>query len=200
MQAVVIRVTSATTLMYSHGRGARGAVAGLDIGRRVVTHVAQTGKTKRLPMLIPLIIHILPYRPHPTDPCLCNPASTRSPPPLVIIPLRSVIVLPTSSTSIVHPLVCWAAPRSSNVASSSSNDAPSRSRGRARSSSDAPRSPRGAPSKSRAAPGSLREAPSSSMGMKMIGGMMMLAISSWLKPQEPLVARPLVPRHTQLPR
>ena len=124
------RVTSATTLMYSHGRGARGAVAGLDIGRRVVTHVAQTGKTKRLPMLIPLIIHILPYRPHPTDPCLCNPASTRSPPPLVIIPLRSVIVLPTSSTSIVHPLVCWAAPRSSNVASSSSNDAPSRSRGR----------------------------------------------------------------------
>ena len=88
------------------------------------------GKTKRLPMLIPLIIHILPYRPHPTDPCLCSPASTCSPPPLVIIPLRSVIVLPTSSTSIVHPLVCWAAPRSSNVASSSSNDAPSRSRGR----------------------------------------------------------------------
>ena len=60
-----IRVTSATTLMYSHGRGARGAVAGLDISRRVVTHVAQTGKTKRLPMLIPLIIHILPYRPTP---------------------------------------------------------------------------------------------------------------------------------------
>ena len=60
-----IRVTSATTLMYSHGRGARGAVAGLDIGRRVVTHVAQSGKTKRLPMLIPLIIHILPYRPTP---------------------------------------------------------------------------------------------------------------------------------------
>ena len=29
---------------------------------------------------------------------------------------------------------------------------------------------------------------------------MMLAISSWLKPQAPLVARPLVPRHTQLPR
>ena len=83
-----IRVTSATTLMYSHGRGARGAVAGLDISRRVVTHVAQTGKTKRLPMLIPLIIHILPYRPHPTDPCLCNPASTRSPPPLVIISLQ----------------------------------------------------------------------------------------------------------------
>ena len=119
-----------STLMHSHGRGARGAVSGLDIGRRVVTHVAQTGNTQRLPMLIPLIIHILPYRPHPTDPCLCNPASTRSPPPLVIIPLRSVIVLPTSSTSIVHPLVCWAAPRSSNVASSSSNDAPSRSRGR----------------------------------------------------------------------
>ena len=113
-----IRVTSDPTLLYSHGRGTRGAVA-----------VAQSGKTKRLPVLIPLIIHILPYRPHPTDPCLCNPASTRSPPPLVIIPLRSVIVLPTSSTSIVHPLVCWAAPRSSNVASSSSNDAPSRSRG-----------------------------------------------------------------------
>ena len=75
MQAVVIRVTSATTLMYSHGRGARGAVAGLDIGRRVVTHVAQTGNTQRLPMLIPFIIHIRPYRPHPTDPCLCNPAS-----------------------------------------------------------------------------------------------------------------------------
>ena len=59
------------------------------------------GKTKRLPMLLPLIIHILPYRPHPTDPCLCSPASTCSPPPLVIIPLRSVIVLPTSSISIV---------------------------------------------------------------------------------------------------
>ena len=28
-----IRVTSATTLIHSHGRGARGAVAALDIGR-----------------------------------------------------------------------------------------------------------------------------------------------------------------------
>ena len=47
MQAVVIRVTSATTLMHSHGRGARGAVAGLDIGRRVVTQVWGDWATSR---------------------------------------------------------------------------------------------------------------------------------------------------------
>ena len=74
-----------------------------------------------------------PYPPLPPPPHRSLPLQSSvyafSPPPLVIIPLRSVIVLPTSSTSIVHPLVCWAAPRSSNVASSSSNDAPSRSRG-----------------------------------------------------------------------
>ena len=98
------------------------------------------GKTKRLPMLLPLIIHILPYRPHPTDPCLCNPASTRSPPPLVIIPLRSVIVLPTSSTSIVHPLVVQALPQVVQMMPQVGQG------GGARSSSDAPRSPRGAPS------------------------------------------------------
>ena len=59
-----IRVTSATTLMYSHGRGARGAVAGLDIGRRVVT-----------PYAYPAHHPYPPLPPHPTDPCLCNPAS-----------------------------------------------------------------------------------------------------------------------------
>ena len=75
MQAVVIRVTSATTLMYSHGCVARGAVAGLDIGRRVVTHVALTGNTKRLPMLIPLIIHI-----HITPPILASAIQRLWPP------------------------------------------------------------------------------------------------------------------------
>ena len=198
MQAVVIRVTSATTLMYSHGRGARGAVAGLDIGRRVVTHVAQTGKPKRLPMRIPLIIHILPYRPtppilasaiqrlrvlpHPLSSSLCDQLSF------------SQRLPPQSSTHefVGQPHVVQTLPQVVQMMPQVGQG------GGARSSSDAPRSPRGAPSNSRAAPGSLREAPSSSMGMKMIGGMMMLAISSWLKPQAPLVARPLVPRHTQL--
>ena len=150
------------------------------------------GSNKTSPYAYPAHHPYPPLPPHPTDPCLCNPASTRSPPPLVIIPLRSVIVLPTSSTSIVHPLVVQALPQVVQMMPQVGQG------GGARSSSDAPRSPRGAPSNSRAAPGSLREAPSSSMGMKMLGGMMMLAISSWLKPQAPVVARPLVPRHTQL--
>ena len=76
MQAVVIRVTSATTLMYSHGRGARGAVAGLDIGRRVATPYAYPAH------------HPYPPLPPPTPPILASaiqrlrvlPHPSRSPP------------------------------------------------------------------------------------------------------------------------
>ena len=65
------RVTSASTLMYSHGRGARGAVAGLDIGRRVVTHVAQTGKTKNVSLCLSRSSSISSLTP-PTPPILAS--------------------------------------------------------------------------------------------------------------------------------
>ena len=109
-----IRVTSATTLMSSHGRGARGAAVGLNSSRLVVTQVARTGKTIRLPMPAPAPHPSPRAAPHPTLLCLFNPDSTRS--------YQST--LSYRSSNVVHlnspPMSFRAAARSLSVAPSSS--------------------------------------------------------------------------------
>ena len=112
-----IRVTSATTLMYSHGRGARGAAVGLNSSRLVVTQVARTGKAIRLPMPAPAPHPSPRAAPHPTLLCLFNPDSTRS--------YQST--LSYRSSNVVH---LNSPPMSFRAASRSLSAAPSSSRGR----------------------------------------------------------------------
>ena len=140
----------------SHGRGARGAAVGLNSSRLVVTQVARTGNTIRLPMPAPAPHPSPRAAPHPTLLCLFNPDSTRS--------YQST--LSYRSSNVVHlnspPMSFRAASRSLSDAPSSSKGGPSNSKAASRSSMDAPSSPMKAPSNSKDAPSSSRDVTSSS--------------------------------------
>ena len=101
----------------SHHRGARGAAVGLNSSRLVVTQVARTGKTIRLPMPAPAPHPSPRAAPHPTLLCLFNPDSTRS--------YQST--LSYRSSNVVH---LNSPPMSFRAASRSLSAAPSSSRGR----------------------------------------------------------------------